>query len=460
MDSTQVYSFQSPDSYMTFYTMDSIYPQIHGNSIINNNNNNNNLNDDNNSNSNNNNNVFNVPSLGADDFRRVAIPERNKIQSTVKPKSSLTLLLESRPDHPNICDHPNDNEDNYCLEYSTLNNSQIVSSSLPLNINKNSQASNNNNNNNNNNDNHNDNYNDNHNDNHNDINNSNSKINDSDIGGLTGTISFTDLIHLVTEEENNLSKSQCDIFPTEEDGSVIDYLPDISKNQSILDFGLQDFVVVDKVSSKPLMHVHIGIKSTPSPNLEVPIKNAIPIPNNLTPLVMNDRISSSGSNSVATNHSYYTDQRERAASESALGPITIYYKKVGQDNWNVASKKLNDQLSASTSSSTPTSVSSYHVRGLKQKYLHSGIAKSMPEERLDSSLYSPVRQLSNDNDNDKNININNPTPKSSNVSNIQMPKMQMMKNSPFAFCHNISSSDSSDDSDDDENKDKTWGYSH
>lgn len=427
--------------------MDGIYPQLHGSNSITNNTNN--LNDNINTN-----NMFKAPSLlGADDFRRVAIPERSKIKSTDKPKSSLTLLLESRPDHPNICDH-NDNEDNYCSEYSnsTLNNSQSVSSSLPIKINQYSQVSNN----------HIDDNNSNNCDNNsnncdhiygkNDIINNNSSKNndDNDVVGITGSISFTDLIHLVTEEENNLSKSQCDIFPTEEDGSVIDYLPDISKNQSILDFGLQDFVVVDKASSKPLMHVHIGINSTPSPNLEVQIKNAIPIPNN-TP-IMNSPLVSSGSNSRSQNLSYYTDQRERASSESAVGPVTIYYKKVGQDNWNIASKKVNDQISSSTSSSTPTSVSSYHGRGIR---LRSGIAKSMPEERLDSSLYSPVRQQLPNND---------PTPKQVNSNNSdQLPKMQMMKNSPFAFCHNISSSssDSSDSDSDDEKKDinKTWGYS-
>ena len=420
--------FQSPDSYMSFYTLDGAFPQL----ITSNSSNNINNNNDNKVITNN---IFAVSSLGADDFRKVAIPERNKVKSIDKPKSSLTMLLESRPEHPNICDDDRNNSNSnneYSLDY-TENNSHLVNS-LPSSFV--------------------------------DINTSYIKNNEEREGELNSNISFTDLIQLVTEEENNLSKSQCEIYPTEEDGSVIDYLPDISKTQSILDFGLQDFVVVDKKSSKPLMHVHIGMNNSPSPTLE---KSIVPIPSIPSPIPVNDSHSSeaSGGSVKDSNLSYYDrlDGRERASSESCVGPFTIYYKKVGANNWSIAAGAKNmEQLSSSTSSSTPTSVSSFHhPRGTNQKLSASGVAKSLPEERLDSSLYSPVRSYQFNNTPNSNNNISSSSNVNSNNGLVHglVPKIEMMKTGPFAFCQNIlSSSDSSDsDSDDDNRKKGTWGYS-
>ena len=422
---SQVYmssQFQSPDSYMSFYTLDGVFPQL----ISSTSNNNINNNDDSKVITNS---IF-ASSLGADDFRKVAIPERNKVKSIDKPKSSLTMLLESRPEHPNICDNDHNSSNEYSLDY-TQNNSQLVNSPPS------SFA---------------------------DINTGYIKNNEEREGDMNSNISFTDLIQLVTEEENNLSKSQCEIYPTEEDGSVIDYLPDISKTQSILDFGLQDFVVVDKVSSKPLMHVHIGMNNSPSPSLELSGKSIVPIP---SPAPVSDSQSVASSSSIKDSSLSYYDRlkgRERASSESCVGPFTIYYKKVGSNNWSIAAAAKNmDQLSPSTSSSTPTSVSSFHhPRVTNQKLVASvasGIAKSMPEERLDSSLYSPVRSYQSNNTCHSNNNISS----SSNVNSSDhlMPKMEMMKTGPFAFCQNImSSSDDSSDSDDDDinNRNRTWGY--
>jgi hypothetical protein len=84
----------------------------------------------------------------------------------------------------------------------------------------------------------------------------------------SGLLNVYELISLVVEDatENNespaLSKSQKSpskyiVMPAEEDGTPMDDLPFCSSQTDLLNFGVTDFVIINKMSSEPFAHVRI-----------------------------------------------------------------------------------------------------------------------------------------------------------------------------------------------------------